>query len=41
MADEYGWSYRVRSHQIDSKAYERRLFNQTNFDTTLVDKSEE
>jgi len=27
-----GWTYRVLSHQIDNKSYEKYLLNQTNFD---------
>ncbi|MBF6612285.1 MAG: DUF1016 family protein [Chloroflexi bacterium] len=37
MTRKHGWSYRVLSHHIDSKAYERWLLGQTNFDTTLAD----
>lgn len=40
MAAKYGWSYRVLGHQIDSKAYERWLLNQTNFDATLSTQSD-
>jgi predicted nuclease of restriction endonuclease-like (RecB) superfamily len=40
MAAKYGWSYRVLGHQIASKAYERWLLNQTNFDATLVAQSD-
>ncbi|HKP53980.1 MAG TPA: DUF1016 N-terminal domain-containing protein [Chloroflexia bacterium] len=40
MAAKHGWSYRVLSHQVDSKAYERWLLNQTNFDATLAGQSD-
>lgn len=36
MTKKMGWSYRVLSHHIESKAYERWLLNQTNFETTLA-----
>ena len=38
MTKKYGWPYRVLVHHIDSKAYERFLLNQTNFDKTLEKK---
>lgn len=37
MTRKYGWSYRVLDHHIDSKAYERWLLGQTNFEATLAD----
>jgi len=35
---KFGWTYRVLSHQIDNKSYEKYLLNQTNFNETLLDK---
>jgi predicted nuclease of restriction endonuclease-like (RecB) superfamily len=35
---KFGWTYRVLSHQIDNRSYEKYLLNQTNFDKTLSDK---
>jgi predicted nuclease of restriction endonuclease-like (RecB) superfamily len=35
---KFGWTYRVLSHQIDNKSYEKYLLNQTNFNETLPDK---
>lgn len=41
MTRKHGWSYRVLNHYIDSKAYERWLLGQTNFDTTLANPLKE
>ncbi len=38
MSKKYGWSKSILTHQIDGKAYERFLINQTNFDKTIGDK---
>lgn len=38
MSKKFGWTYRVLDNQIDNKAYEKFLLNQTNFDAALVDK---
>ncbi|MDY0216957.1 MAG: DUF1016 N-terminal domain-containing protein [Bacteroidales bacterium] len=38
MVKKYGWSKSVLIHQIESKAYERFLLNQTNFDKSLDEK---
>lgn len=35
MTKKYGWSKSVLMHQIEGKAYERFLVNQTNFDKSL------
>ncbi len=35
---KYGWSKSILIHQIESKAYERYLLNQTNFDKALEEK---
>lgn len=35
MTRRHGWSKNVLHHQIDTRAYERMLLNQTNFDQTL------
>lgn len=34
---KFGWTKNVLIHQIESKAYEKYLLGQTNFDTTLPD----
>lgn len=36
MTKKFGWSKRVLEHQIEGKAYERYLLNQTNFDQTIA-----
>lgn len=41
MTHKHNWSYRVLGHHIDSKAYERWLLGQTNFDTTLAAQTKE
>lgn len=38
MTKKYGWTKSVLIHQIESKAYERYLLNQTNFDEALEEK---
>ena len=38
MTKKYGWTKNVLVHQIEGNAYQRFLSNQTNFDTTLVEK---
>lgn len=34
---KFGWTYRVLTHQIENKTYEKYLLNQTNFDKILPD----
>ncbi|MEO8288177.1 MAG: PDDEXK nuclease domain-containing protein [Chloroflexota bacterium] len=41
MASKHVWSYRVLGHHIDTKAYERWLLGQTNFDITLATQPQE
>lgn len=38
MTKKYGWTKVVLIHQLEGKAYERFLLNQTNFDKTLEEK---
>lgn len=38
MTRKFGWTKSVLIHQIENKAYEKTLLNQTNFDETLPDK---
>jgi predicted nuclease of restriction endonuclease-like (RecB) superfamily len=38
MTKKFGWTKNVLINQIESKAYERYLINQNNFDKTLVEK---
>ena len=38
MTKKFGWTKNVLIHQIEIKAYESFLMNQTNFDKTMVDK---
>lgn len=38
MTQKYGWTKNVLIHQIEGNSYQRFLLNQTNFDTTLVEK---
>lgn len=38
MTKKFGWSKSVLTHQVEGKAYEQFLLNQTNFDNSLVDK---
>jgi predicted nuclease of restriction endonuclease-like (RecB) superfamily len=38
MIRKYGWTKNVLIHQIEGKAYERFLLNQTNFDKALEEK---
>jgi predicted nuclease of restriction endonuclease-like (RecB) superfamily len=38
MTKKFGWTKNVLIHQIESRAYERFLLNQTNFDKTLPEK---
>ena len=38
MVRKYGWTKNVLIHQIEGRAYERFLLNQTNFDKTLEEK---
>jgi predicted nuclease of restriction endonuclease-like (RecB) superfamily len=38
MTKKYGWTKNVLVHQVEGKAYERFLLNQTNFDKTLESK---
>jgi len=38
MVMKFGWTYRVLDNHIDNKSYEKFLLNQTNFDTTIVEK---
>lgn len=37
MTRKYGWTKNVLTHQIEGRAYEATLLNQTNFDQTLPD----
>lgn len=38
MTKQYGWTKNVLVHQVEGKAYERFLLNQTNFDNALPEK---
>jgi predicted nuclease of restriction endonuclease-like (RecB) superfamily len=38
VTKKYGWSKNILIHQIESKAYERYLLNQTNFNKALAKK---
>ncbi|MCP4461150.1 MAG: DUF1016 domain-containing protein [Cytophagales bacterium] len=38
MVKKYGWTKNVLIHQVEGKAYERFLMNQTNFDSSLEEK---
>jgi predicted nuclease of restriction endonuclease-like (RecB) superfamily len=38
MVIKFGWTYRVLDNHIDNKSYEKFLLNQTNFESTLVEK---
>lgn len=38
MTRKYGWTKNVLTHQVEGKAYERFLLNQTNFDKSLEEK---
>ena len=38
MVIKFGWTYRVLDNYIDNKSYEKYLLNQTNFDSTIVEK---
>lgn len=38
MVKKYGWTKSVLIHQIENKAYEKFLLNQTNFDKSLEEK---
>lgn len=38
MTKKFGWTKNVLIHQVESRAYERFLLNQTNFDQTLPEK---
>ena len=38
MTKKFGWTKNVLIHQVESRAYERFLLNQTNFDRTLPEK---
>jgi predicted nuclease of restriction endonuclease-like (RecB) superfamily len=38
MIIKFGWTYRVLDNHIDNKSYEKFLLNQTNFDSTIVEK---
>lgn len=38
MTKKFGWTKDVLIHQIEGKAYERYLLNQTNFDKTLPER---
>lgn len=38
MIKKYGWTKNVLIHQLEGKAYERFLLNQTNFDKALEEK---
>ena len=38
MTKQYGWTKNVLVHQVEGKAYERYLLNQTNFDNALPEK---
>lgn len=38
MAKKYGWSKNILIHQVEGKAYERFLINQTNFNKALEEK---
>jgi predicted nuclease of restriction endonuclease-like (RecB) superfamily len=38
MSKKYSWSYRVLLNQISSKAYERTITSQTNFEKSLPEK---
>lgn len=38
MTRKFGWTKNILIHQINTKAYERTLLNQTNFDKALPDR---
>lgn len=38
MTIKFGWTYRVLDNHIENKSYEKFLLNQTNFDSTVVEK---
>ncbi len=38
MTKKFGWTKNVLIHQVESRAYERFLLNQTNFDQSLPEK---
>lgn len=38
MTKKYGWTKNILIHQVEGKAYERFLLNQTNFDKSLEEK---
>ena len=38
MTKKFGWTKNVLVHQVESRAYERFLLNQANFDQTLPEK---
>lgn len=38
MTKKFGWTYRVLDNQIDNQSYEKYLLNQTNFDSTMIEK---
>ena len=38
MTKKFGWSKNVLIHQIEGKAYERFLLNQTSFDKSVPEK---
>jgi predicted nuclease of restriction endonuclease-like (RecB) superfamily len=38
MVIKFGWTYRVLDNHIENKSYEKFLLNQTNFDSTMVEK---
>ena len=38
LTKKFGWTKNVLIHQVESRAYERFLLNQTNFDRTLPEK---
>jgi predicted nuclease of restriction endonuclease-like (RecB) superfamily len=38
MTKKFGWTKNVLIHQVENRAYERFLLNQTNFDQSLPEK---
>ncbi len=41
MTKKFGWAKNVLIHQVESRAYERFLLNQTNFDQSLPEKEKD
>jgi hypothetical protein len=38
MTQKFGWSKSILQHHVENSSYEKYLTNQTNFDSTLVEK---